>query len=287
MLESTDQLHDLSRRLVRQHRRVRCLLLASSVMATVTLWSLAMVLPVSGYHAGFKPRAIDKVGNAAALPHLLAATATARALATDTPSARDTATPGPTATPPSTATPGATVTPQPTTTPRPTVTPHPTATVPVATPTPASTGKTSGVSTGTILAIVGLLLLIALVVMVAILLTRRNQPPTGGPGAGHPELQQPPGETMPPPYPPVTSPLEQEQHTYWQQTEWRQIRQESAGQFPTGSPGQMGPHPAISQPAPTEYGTSPLPPISPEESIPDSPSSTSPDGDPGVGPAPP
>lgn len=128
------------------------------------------------------------------------------------------------------------------------------------------------------------LLLIALVVMVAILLTRRNQPPTGGPGAGQPEQQQPTSEAMPPPYPPVTPPLEQEHHTYWRQTEWRQIQHDTEGQFPTGSSGQMGPHPAISQPTPTEYGTSPPPPRNPDESIPDSPGSISPGGDPGRDP---
>jgi hypothetical protein len=289
MLELSDQLHDLSRRLVRQHRRARCLLLASSVMAavTLTLWSLAMVLPASGFQAGFETHAIDKAGRAAALPLLLPATATAQTVATDTPSARATATPASTATPGSTATPQPTRTRRPTATPGSTASPQPTATVPVAAPTPASTGKTSSINGGTILAIIGILLLIALVVMVAVLLTRHNQPPTGGPGAGHPEQQQPSGETMLPPYPPVASPMEQEQHTYWQQTEWRQIRQETAGQFPTGSPGQMGPHPAISEPAPTEYGTSPLPPIRPDESIPDPPIGTSPDSDPGGGPAPP
>jgi hypothetical protein len=288
MFESTDQPDNLTHNVVRQHRCARCLLLASSVMAVVTLWSVAVVLPASGYQAGFESHtgiSVDRVGKAASLSYLLPATATAPTLATDTPSTRATATPGPTVTPQPTTTPRPTVTPQPTATAGPTVTPQPTATTAVATPTPASSGKTSSIGGGSILATFGILLLIALVVMVAILLTRRNQPPTGGPGAGNPEQQQPPSQVMPPPYPPVTPPLEQEQHTYWRQAEWRQIQQETQGRFPTGSPGQMGTHPAISQPAPGEYGTSPLPPRIPDESVPDSPGSTSPGGDPGTDPA--
>jgi hypothetical protein len=285
MFESTDQPDDLSRDVPQQHRRARYLLLASSVLAAVTLWSLAIVLPVTGYQTGFETHTAARVGKAAALPHLLPATATIEALATDTPGTQATPTPQPTVTPQPTATPRPTVTPQPTATPISTATPQPTATAAVATPTPASTGNTGSISGGTILAIFGILLLVALIVMVAILLTRRNQPPTGGPGTGHLEQQQPPSEAMPLPYPPVTPPLEQQQHTYWRQTEWRQTQQEAQGQFPSGSPGQVGPHPVISEPSPTEYGAGSLPPGSLDETVPDSPSSASPGGDPGRDPA--
>ncbi|HKF36858.1 MAG TPA: hypothetical protein VKB35_08155 [Ktedonobacteraceae bacterium] len=290
MYESTNQRADLSRNVVGRHRRASFLLLAASVLAAVTVWSLAVVLPASGYQAMLETHSTvssdDRADIAAAQPHLLPATATAPALATDTPSARATDTPSAraTATPQPTTTRRATVTPQPTATPQSTATAQPTATA-VATPTPAASGRTSGVGAVAILAIFGILLLIALIVMVAILLTRRSQqPPTGGPGAGYPE-QQRPSEVVPPPYPPVTSPLEQEQHTYWRQTEWRQVQQESQGQFPTGSPGQIGSHPSPSQPIPPEYEAGERPPASPDKDIPDSPSSTSPGGDPGRDPS--
>jgi hypothetical protein len=301
MFESTDQQSDhpagdeatrelVNRSVIRHYSRYGWLLLASSLVATVTLWSLAAVPPAPRSHqavfnTSYTTLAIARVHSVVEQPRL-PATATAETLATATGQVQEaTPTPLATATAQPTPTPQPTATAQPTPTPMNTPSPQPTTAV--ATPTPISTGQTNSIGTGTILAIIGVLLLIALVVMVAILLARRNRPPTDGPGAGYHQQQPPTSQAMPPPYPPVTPPLEQEQNTYWRQTEWRQTQQEAQGQFPAGSPGQtVGPQSTRYQPTTGEgETTSPLLPGSSDQGIPDPPGTTFPDGDPGRDPA--